>query len=45
MYGMLNWSESLKQLTIKRCSDPKCELVFLYSWHEKSKVFEKVFQR
>ena len=28
MYVMLNWSESLERLTMKRCSDPKRELFF-----------------
>ena len=41
---MLNRNESFKQLTIKRCSDPKCELVFPQLVRELRKPLEKCFR-
>ena len=38
---MLNWNESLEQLTMKRCSDPKCELVFPQLVRGLRKLLEK----
>ena len=41
---MLNRNESFKQLTTKRCSDPKCKLVFPQLVRELKKLLEKCFR-